>query len=206
MQVFAEKLVGFTQTSELAEGGVFKIVWVDAEAVGNVVADGVKPAALVFCKTRARTFLFSNPFGVSLLNGLGDGDEVFLRLDGVADEGDEVHEAAAALALHLLRLDGFVELPETLLWIMDAKWRTLDGGGEFFDVPVLESRAVGAAVENLEGLDLVLIVFDEFAEIGADRASLVLRDFVVTNVQQGVLGDFVDDLFDIGVDADDPVT
>ncbi len=108
MQVFAEELMGFAQTAELAERGVLKILGVDAETVRDMVGDGVEPASLVFCEICTRGLLVGEPFCVVPADGLGDGDEGLIRLDGVTNEGDEIREAGAALAFHLLRLDGFV--------------------------------------------------------------------------------------------------
>ena len=65
-------------------------------------------------KTTPCCCLLGQPLLIPLLHRAGDGDQRLVRVEGVAHQGDHVHQFSAALALHRLRLRRLVGLPDPL--------------------------------------------------------------------------------------------
>lgn len=108
--------MGFAQAAALGEGGVVKIVGVDAEGGGDVVADVVEPRQLVGGEGDAGGGFVREPVVEAVLDGFGEGAEFGLLFEGVADEGDEVGEAVdGAAAFDALGGGGGAGVPEGFL-------------------------------------------------------------------------------------------
>ena len=86
------------QSAALAERGVIKIILLDTQDGGDVVADEVEPRELVRCKCGSSFGLVHQPFVEAFLDGFGERLEYGLLLQGEADEGNYVGEPSGLRA------------------------------------------------------------------------------------------------------------
>ena len=92
-QFVAEQQMRFAESAALVERGEFKILRVNAQAGGDVVADEIEPGELVGTKRHASFGLVHEPFVEARGDGGSEGFEHGLLLQRKADERDEVGEA-----------------------------------------------------------------------------------------------------------------
>ena len=167
----------FAQAAALVERGEFQILRLDAQAGGDVVADEVEPGELLGREGCARLGLVHEPFVEPLGHGVGEGREHGLLFQREADEGDEVGEASGLRAALDLAGRGDGEgVPEAVLGprgVVVAQFLL-----QFLEHRLGEALLVRAAVEDLQGVDLGLVLREVVAE-GLDEAGgLRLRGFV----------------------------
>ena len=127
-----------------------------SKALGDVVPDRVEPLLLLDGERDALLSLFAEPFLIAFFDRLGERDDRLLRVERVSDQGDQVYQGGAALALDRVGLRRLVRLPDPVGG--RPQRRDLEGGGEFLHLPVTQPRLVGAAVEDLDGFEFVLVI------------------------------------------------
>ena len=174
---FAEQFISPAQAAHLIEREIVKIVLLDVEAAGDVVLDGVEPFPLLGGERNPGFGLPGEPLPIAFFHGHPHRHQRRVGIEGVANQGHDVDQLPAAMPLHFLRLDGFIGLPESFQWCGDRG--PSDGLGQFLDLPITQTGPVRTAVEDFQGLDLVLVVFDELAEVGEDGLGLFLRRFAM---------------------------
>ena len=158
----------FAQTAALAERRVFKILRLDADGRGDVVADEAEPGELLGREDGSGLGFVHEPFVEALAHGVGEGSEDGLLLQREADEGDEVGEASRLrAALHFAGSGDGEGVPEAVLGpggvgVAEFLFQFLEHG-------LGEALFERAAVENLEGVDLGLVLREVIAE-GLDEA------------------------------------
>ena len=145
-ELVAEEFVGPPQAADRVERHFFQVVLLDVQAAGDVVLDGVEPPPLVGGERDARRLLFGQPLLIPLLDRHADRSQRRVRVDGVAHQGDHVHELLAALAPHLLRLDHLKRLPEPGQRFRPVRVheerRLVQLGRQFLDVPEPQARPI----------------------------------------------------------------
>ena len=128
------------------------------------------------------------------VDAFGERDEFVVLVDGEAHQRDQVGEdAAAAGAFDPGLFQRGVGLPE--LGFVPQVGRGLDPVGQFLDVLEAEARLVGPGIEDLQGGDLVLVLFDELLEgsddapgaVGGRGAEAGFDDLVLADVVDGDL-------------------
>jgi hypothetical protein len=88
-----------------------------------------------------------------------DGGEDGRQVQGVADQGDHIDQLLAPLALYLRRLDRRERLPNS--FGVEMVRGPLQHLGQLLHLGVAQAGPVRPAVENLEGLDFLLVVVEE---------------------------------------------
>jgi hypothetical protein len=115
-QLFTEQLVGFAEAAALVERGEFKILRVNAQAGGDVVADEVESGELFGTEFDAGLGLVHEPFVEARGDGFGERFEHGLLFQRKADERDEVGEASGLrAAFDLVGRGGGEGVPEIVL-------------------------------------------------------------------------------------------
>ena len=106
----------FAQTAALAERRVFKILRLDADGRGDVVADEAEPRQLLGRDDGTGLGFVHEPLVEALAHGVGEGGEHGLLFQGEADEGDEVSEASGlGAAAHFAGSGDGEGVPEAVL-------------------------------------------------------------------------------------------
>ncbi len=131
-----------------------------------MVVDGFSQRRWSGVKWRPRDACWASQAAKRVSTWVGEGGEFGVLVEGVADEGDEVGEDALTGTADFGLVERFVGAPEGLRG-PGAGWG-FEGVGEGADVFEAETFVVGAAVEDLEGGDLVAVGGDELLE-GADE-------------------------------------
>ncbi len=111
-QPVTEEFVRPAQAADRVERHFFEIVLLDVEAAGDVVLDGVEPPADRRKASPAAACLSAIHCLIPLLDRHADRSQRRVRIDGVAHQGDHVHQLLAAFAPHFFGFDHFVCLPE----------------------------------------------------------------------------------------------
>ena len=171
--------MGFAETSALVEGGVIEVVRFDAEAGGDVAADEFEPGALVGVEGGSGFRLLREPAFKAGGDRFGKGFQHRLLFEGEADERHEVSEAVDdGAALHLARRGGGKGLPERFL--VPGGVSVAEFALQFLEHRFGQALTVGAAVEDLQGGDLGVVLLDIVTEGFHQAGSLLLRGGVET--------------------------
>ena len=176
-QAVAKQFIRPAQAAHLVEREFVEIVLLDVEAAGDVVLDGVEPLPLLGGERDPGFGLPGKPLLVAFFHGHAHRHQRRVGIEGVANQGHDIDQLLATVPLHLLRLDGFVGLPESFQRCGNG--RSPDGFGQFLHLPITQTGPIRTAVEDRQGLDLVLVIVDELAEVGQDGLGLFLRLFAV---------------------------
>jgi hypothetical protein len=195
-QPVAEEFIGFAQPADLVERDFIQVVAVDGEAGGDVVFNGVEPPALLRRECGSGRRLVGEPLLIPLFHRQADRGQRSVWVECVPHERDHVRQLLAAVALHLVRFDCLVGLPQP--FGLQRLRRLLNRLGQFFDLAVPQAGSMRSRVENLQRFDFVLVVVEELAEVRQQRLRLLLRRGIEAGSQQRVRRLFVDDL--LGVD------
>ena len=163
-ELVTKELVGFAEAAALGEGGIVEVVGFDGDAGGDLVAHELQPGELVGGEGCACFGFVHEPFVEAFVDGFGKWFERGLLFEGVADEGDEVGEAAGlGAALDAFGGGGGGGLPEDVFAPLGV---FLDQFGfEFLERFFGEALFVGAVVEDLQGGDFGLVLLDVGAEV-----------------------------------------
>ena len=183
--MLAKQLMRFAKAAALAEGRVFEIFRLDAQAGGDVVADESEPRELFGCEDGSALGLVHKPFVEALAHGIGEGGEHGLLFQREADKRDEVGEAPGLRAAFHFSGSGDGEgIPEAVLGprgVVVAEFLF-----QFLEHLLGETLFERAAVEDLEGVDLGFVLREIVAE-GLDEAG----GFRLRGVVEALLQHFV---------------
>ncbi len=123
----------------------------------------------------------------AFVDGVGEGFEDGLLLEGEADEGDEVGEAAGlGVAFDFVRGGSGKGVPEVVLGPCGMLFAEL--GFQFLEHGFGEALGVGTAIEDLEGGDFGLMLLDVVAEGLGEGGGLVPGGGA-----EALFDDFIDD-------------
>ena len=201
MEPVAEQLVRPAEASFLREGEALQVVGRDFDAGSDVVGDGGQPLNLLVAEVGAAGLLLGDPVFKTLANGFGEGFELTLLANGEFHQCHDVGEDPFARGADAGAVEGFVSPPERLGG--PCGMRLVDGLGQVAHLFVTQAGAVGAAVENLQGLDFVLVRGEILFELFGQRGCFILGVPRKAGLGHFVLAHYIDHLFVRFLNGDD---
>src|SRR6185369_11498060 len=201
-QLLSEQLIHLADPAVFLERSKFEIIPPDLQAGYDVVTYPLQPPALLVGESLPLPFLPVDPGAETIVDMLLERLQHRLLMQGKTDQGDDVGpEAPAPGPLDLGSLQGSIGVPQPV----DAPQvrRLLNHLGQTLDLVVFETLMIGAAVKDLQGGNLVLVLLDELFKRLHQPLGLAQRLGIETGLNDLVGADRVDDLVGLTLQLQD---